>query len=181
MSDETDLSHVSPEGAARMVDVGGKKPTRRSATAEAWVAVGKDIAGALKEKGHLAKGNVLETARVAGIMAAKRTPELIPMCHPLPLDVVEISADIEGGCVRLVAQVACEAKTGAEMEAMTAASVAALTVYDMVKSASREVEIGPIRLLAKCGGKSGTWCREESDTTLRSSSLRSTSGPDART
>jgi molybdenum cofactor biosynthesis protein MoaC len=125
------------------------------------VNVGSEIAARLRQDGGLAKGNVLETARIAGIIAAKRTPELIPMCHPLVLDVVEVNAQVLDDRVRIVSRVSCEGKTGVEMEALTAASVAALTVYDMVKSARKGIEIGPIRLLEKEGGKSGRWKRKE--------------------
>jgi cyclic pyranopterin phosphate synthase len=144
-----------------MVDVAGKALTHRSATAEAWVNVGSEIAARLRLHGGIAKGDVLETARIAGIMAAKRTPELIPMCHPLTLDVVEVDAEVVNDRIRIVSRVTCEGKTGVEMEAMTAASIAALTVYDMVKSAGKGVEIGPVRLLEKRGGKSGHWKRKE--------------------
>ncbi len=161
MNDNDRLSHVSPDGQARMVDVGDKDTTRRTATAEAWVHVGGEIAGLLERTGGVAKGNVLDTARIAGILAAKRTAELIPMCHPLALDVVDLSADLVGDRVHLLAEVSCQGRTGVEMEAMTAASVAALTVYDMVKSAGKGIEIGPVRLLAKSGGKSGQWTRQE--------------------
>ncbi len=157
------LKHVSPSGQARMVSVSGKSITVRTARAEAWVKVGAEIAAELRRSGSIAKGNVLETARMAGIMAAKRTSELIPMCHPLALDVVEVEAVLDGDRVRLETSVACEGKTGVEMEALTAAAVAALTVYDMVKSAGKGVEIGPVRLLEKTGGKSGTWRREAAD------------------
>ena len=160
---EPKLSHVSDDGKASMVDVGGKEPTRRTAVAEAWVNVGAEIAKLLRTTGSVAKGNVLETARVAGILAAKRTPELIPMCHPLGLDVVEIDAELIGDRVRLVAKAVCHGKTGVEMEAMTAVSVASLTVYDMVKSAGKGVEIASIRLLEKSGGKSGHWLRAENN------------------
>lgn len=155
-----ELSHVSAQGQARMVSVAGKAVSRRTARAEAWVTVGAAIASLLRQSGGVAKGNVLETARLAGIMAAKRTSELIPMCHPLVLDVVEVDATLVDGRVRLEARVNCEGKTGVEMEAMTAAAVAALTVYDMTKSASKGVEIGPLRLLEKTGGKSGDWRKE---------------------
>ena len=160
---EPKLSHVSQDGKASMVDVGGKEPTRRTAIAEAWVDVGAQIAELLRTTGAVAKGNVLETARVAGILAAKRTPELIPMCHPLGLDVVEIDAELIDDRVHIVATAVCHGKTGVEMEAMTAVSVASLTVYDMVKSAGKGVVIGPIRLLEKSGGKSGCWRRAEND------------------
>ncbi len=155
-----DFTHLSPGGRARMVDVSAKQVTRRTASAEAWVQVGPEIAERLQEAGGLAKGNVLETARLAGIMAAKRTAELIPMCHPLAVDAVELTAEVLDDRVRLVAEVTCEGRTGVEMEAMTAAAVAALTVYDMVKSAGKGVEIGPLRLLEKSGGRSGHWRRE---------------------
>jgi cyclic pyranopterin phosphate synthase len=143
-----------------MVSLAGKAVSKRTARAEAWVTVGAAIAARLRHSGSVAKGNVLETARLAGIMAAKRTSELIPMCHPLVLDAVELDATLEHDGVRLEARVACEGKTGVEMEAMTAAAVAALTVYDMVKSAGKQVEIGPVRLLEKTGGKSGPWRQE---------------------
>ncbi len=157
------LSHVTDDGKASMVDVGAKEPTRRTALAEAWVNVGPQIAELLRTSGAVAKGNVLETARVAGILAAKRTAELIPMCHPLGLDVVEIDAELDGDSVRIVARAVCTGKTGVEMEAMTAVSVASLTVYDMVKSASKGVTIGPIKLLEKTGGKSGSWTAAENN------------------
>jgi len=161
MKSDPTSTHLSPNGAARMVDIASKPLTRRSASAEAWVNVGSEIAARLRQDGGLAKGNVLETARIAGIMAAKRTPELIPMCHPLVLNVVEVDARIVDDRVRIVSLVTCEGKTGVEMEAMIAASLAALTVYDMVKSAGKGVQIGPVRLLEKQGGKSGHWKREE--------------------
>ena len=156
---EAELSHVSASGRARMVGVSGKARTARTARAEAWVDVGAEIAALLRRSGGVAKGDVLETARLAGILAAKRTSELIPMCHNLPLDAVELDATLVDNRVRIEARVCCEGKTGAEMEAMTAAAVAALTVYDMVKSTGKGVEIGPIRLLEKTGGKSGHWRR----------------------
>ena len=161
MKSDRTLTHLSPKGSARMIDLTGKSPSLRSAIAEAWVNVGSEIAARLRQDGGLAKGNVLETARIAGIIAAKRTPELIPMCHPLVLDVVEVNAQVLDDRVRIVSRVSCEGKTGVEMEALTAASVAALTVYDMVKSARKGIEIGPIRLLEKEGGKSGRWKRKE--------------------
>ena len=159
--DKSKLSHISADGAARMVDVGSKASSRREAIAETWVNIGPEIAKLLRETGSVAKGNVLETARLAGITAAKKTSNLIPMCHPLVLDVVDVSADLVDSQVHIKARVASEGKTGVEMEALTAASVAALTVYDMVKSAGKGIEIGPLRLLEKSGGRSGTWRREE--------------------
>ena len=151
------LSHVTEAGAARMVDVGAKKVTVRTARAEARVVLGATIARLLRRSGTVSKGNVLETARIAGILAAKRTSELIPMCHPLLLDVVQVETRLEGDELLIESTVKCRGRTGAEMEALTAAAVAALTVYDMVKSAGRGVEIVRIRLLEKSGGKSGRW------------------------
>ena len=144
-----------------MANVSAKAISPRRAVAEAWVNVGAHIAEKLAHCGVVAKGNVLETARLAGILAAKQVPNLIPMCHPLLLDNVELEAELMGEQVRITAVVCCEGKTGVEMEAMTAAAVAALTVYDMVKSAGKAVEIGPVRLLEKSGGKSGHWFREQ--------------------
>jgi cyclic pyranopterin monophosphate synthase len=158
---KTKLSHVSPQGQARMVNVSGKRVTARTARAEAWVNVGEVVAAQLRAAGGVAKGQVLETARLAGIMAAKQTAHLIPMCHPLMLDSLEVDAALVGNQVRLESRVAGEGKTGVEMEAMCAVAVAALTVYDMVKSAGKGVEIGPIRLLEKAGGRSGPWRRED--------------------
>ena len=158
-SKAAELTHLTSEGAARMVDVGAKRPTRRTAVAEARIDLGPQLAELLRSGGSVSKGNVIETARLAGIQAAKKTAELIPLCHPLALDVVELSAEVGQSSVCLVARVAAHGRTGVEMEAMTAVSVAALTVYDMVKSAGKGVEIGPIRLLEKTGGKSGPWKR----------------------
>jgi cyclic pyranopterin phosphate synthase len=144
-----------------MVNVGQKRATRRRAVAEAWVTVGPEIAALIRRSGTVAKGGVLETARLAGIMAAKQTPALVPLCHPIPLDAIEVEASLVGVRVHIRAEARAEAKTGVEMEAMTAAAVAALTVYDMVKAAGKGVEIGPVRLLEKEGGKSGRWARKE--------------------
>jgi cyclic pyranopterin phosphate synthase len=152
------LSHVGPRGA-RMVDVSRKAATLRTARAEAWVHVGPVIAALLRESGGVAKGNAIEVARVAGIVAAKRTAELIPMCHPIALDHVEVRAELHGVRVRIESAVRCRERTGAEMEALTAAAVAALTVYDMCKSADKGIEIRSVRLLEKSGGKSGVWRR----------------------
>lgn len=155
------FSHLSPAGQPRMVDVSGKRVTRRTATAEAWVLLGKKIAGRLARSGEVGKGNVLETARIAGILAAKNTALLVPMCHPLSLEAIEMTAQLSEDRVRLVSCVKARDKTGVEMEALTAVAVAALTVYDMVKAAGTGVEISGIRLLEKRGGKSGTWKRPE--------------------
>jgi cyclic pyranopterin phosphate synthase len=157
MGDKSGL-HLDAEGRARMVDVGGKEATLRSARAEARVTM---LAGTLDavERGLVKKGDVLAVAQVAGVMAAKKTPDLIPLCHPLELSSVGISfaASREGdtGVLTVTAAVSCVGRTGVEMEAMTAAGVAALTVYDMVKGMDRWVTIEGLRLLEKSGGKSG--------------------------
>ena len=157
MPKRNELSHISGKGEARMIDVGLKSPTQRMARAEAWIEVGGAIAAKLRKSGGIAKGSVLETARIAGIMAAKRTSELIPMCHPLPVGSIALEAQLIGNRVLIKSEVRYSGKTGVEMEALTAVSVAALTVYDMCKSASKGIVIGPIRLLEKTGGKSGNW------------------------
>jgi cyclic pyranopterin phosphate synthase len=143
-----------------MVDVGAKDVTDRRAVARAVVRMSVETA-ALVEAGDAPKGDVLGVARIAGIMAAKRTAELIPLCHPLPLSFVDVEAvvDSNGGSVTLTAEARTTAQTGVEMEAMTAASVAALTVYDMVKGVERGVVVEAVELLEKSGGKSGTWRR----------------------
>ena len=140
-----------------MVDVAAKPPTRREATAGAFVELNEAVLAALP---HNPKGNPLEVARFAGIMAAKRTAELIPMCHPLPLSFVDVQATVVAGGVEIRATAATVAGTGVEMEAMTAASVAALTVYDMTKALDKGIRIREVVLLAKSGGKSGDYRRE---------------------
>lgn len=160
---DTSLSHISSDGQARMVDVSGKQVTRRTAIAEAWISLNVTTMEILQQHGGAAKGDVLQTARIAGIQAAKRTSELIPMCHPVATDVVNIDASLMGSRVRLVVEAVASGRTGVEMEALTAASVAALTVYDMLKAVDKGIEIGPIRLIAKSGGKSGHWQREETN------------------
>jgi molybdenum cofactor biosynthesis protein MoaC len=146
-----------------MVDVGCKTPTERTARAEAVVRVGEAIADQLRRTGAVTKGGVLETARLAGIMAAKQTANLIPLCHQIPLDVVTIEATLKGETVRLEAVVRCHHTTGVEMEAMTAVSVAALTIYDMCKAAGKGIIIQHVRLLEKTGGKSGTWRSDDKE------------------
>lgn len=157
-----ELSHIGPDGQARMVDVGAKDQTARSATASALVRMAPETASLIAAGGP--KGEVLQTARLAGIQGAKRTADLIPMCHPLPLDHVEVEAelDIKAGSVTITATARTTGRTGVEMEALTAAGVAALTVYDMVKAAERGVTIEQIALESKSGGKSGDWTREGS-------------------
>ncbi|MGI9647003.1 MAG: cyclic pyranopterin monophosphate synthase MoaC [Acidimicrobiia bacterium] len=152
------LPHLDEAGQAHMVDVGDKAPTRREAVAEAMVRMSDETRGALFG-GDLAKGDALAVARVAGIQAAKKTSELIPLCHPLALTNVTVDIEeVEGGA-RVSVRAGTTGPTGVEMEALTAASVAALSLYDMVKGLERGVEIGPIRLLEKSGGRSGTWVR----------------------
>ena len=155
------LSHLGPDGAARMVDVGGKPATVRVAVAAAEVRMKPSTRAAIRG-GRTAKGNVLEVARIAGIHAAKKTADLIPLCHPVALTRVGIEyADAGRGVIRLTARAEAVDRTGVEMEALTAASVCALTIYDMVKAIDREVEISRIRLLEKSGGKSGHFVRRE--------------------
>jgi len=148
------LSHLGDQGDVRMVDVSSKKVTQRSATAEALVFLPPPVL-ALFENGDLQgpKGPVFQIARIAGIQAAKRTGELIPLCHPIGLDSIELTFSIKKNEVYILASARVEAKTGVEMEALTAASVAALTIYDMCKAVSHEIEIRAIRLLEKTGGK----------------------------
>ena len=136
-----------------MIDVSGKDVTERRAVARAVLTMAPETARAVAE-GSGPKGDVLGTARIAGIQAAKRTSELIPLCHPLPLDHAEVTIEVDGGSVTITAEALTSAKTGVEMEAMTAASVAALTVYDMVKGIERGVEVSSVVLLEKTGGKS---------------------------
>ncbi len=150
------LSHYDAAGQARMVDVAAKAPTRREATASAFVELNEAVLRALPQN---PKGNPLEVARFAGIMAAKRTAELIPMCHTLPLSFVDVQATVVAGGVAIRATAATVAGTGVEMEAMTAASIAALTVYDMTKALDKGIRIREVVLLAKSGGKSGEWQR----------------------
>ena len=154
------LSHTDSAGKAQMVDVSGKGVTERLARAEGVVRLGAAVSKQLGATAVTAKGSVLEVARLAGIGAAKRTAELIPLCHPLPLERIEVEAELEGDCVRIRATVGATARTGLEMEALTAVSVAALTVYDMCKALGKEIEIAEIRLLEKSGGKSGHYQRK---------------------
>ena len=154
------LSHVNRAGKARMVDVGRKRPTRREAVARGTVTLSKE-AFDLVARNALAKGDVLAVAQVAGIQAAKRTWELIPLCHPLPIDSVQVSLTLRAGGreVLIEARVRTRGVTGVEMEALTAVAVAGLTVYDMVKAADRRAVLGQVRLIEKRGGKSGPFKR----------------------
>jgi len=152
------LTHLDAEGTARMVDVAGKPVTDRRAVARAVVRMRPETAAAVAA-GDAPKGDVIAVARIAGIQGAKRTGELIPLCHPIGLDAVDVDAelDVAAGTLTLTATARVAARTGVEMEAMTAASVAALTVYDMVKGLERGVRIEAVELLEKTGGRSGTW------------------------
>jgi cyclic pyranopterin phosphate synthase len=156
------LSHVDRRGRARMVDVSAKTPSARTAVARATVRA-RPATVRLLSDGRIPKGDVVAAARIAGIMAAKRTPELVPLCHPLPLSAVELDVvpDPTAACVHLESRVRLVAKTGAEMEALVAVSVAALTIYDMCKAVDREMVIDAIRLVHKSGGKSGTYTRRD--------------------
>ena len=156
------LSHFDDAGASRMVDVGGKAETHRTATASAVVRMLPATLALVRSK-ELAKGDVLEVARLAGIMAAKRTADLIPLCHPLMLTkvTVEIEEDTDLPGLRVTATAKLTGKTGVEMEALTAVSVACLTIYDMAKAADKAMEIGGVRLLEKSGGKSGDFRHPE--------------------
>ncbi|MEZ6067193.1 MAG: cyclic pyranopterin monophosphate synthase MoaC [Planctomycetaceae bacterium] len=154
-----DLTHFDDEGASRMVDVGEKPVTRRTARAEALVRMRPTTLDRIRQRG-MAKGDVLEVARLAGIMASKRTDELIPLCHSLGLDRAEVQFDfLDTQTLRIETLVSNEGKTGVEMEALTAASIAALTVYDMCKAIDRGMEIAAVRLLEKTGGRSGHFLR----------------------
>jgi cyclic pyranopterin monophosphate synthase len=156
----SELTHLDEAGRARMVDVGGKDVTQRRALAHAVVRMSPATAAAVRD-GDAPKGDVLGPARIAGIQAAKRTWELIPLCHQLPLSFVDVRAEVDAdaGTVTLTTEARTTAQTGVEMEALTAASVAALTVYDMVKALEKGVAIEQVALLEKSGGRSGDWRR----------------------
>jgi cyclic pyranopterin monophosphate synthase len=153
---ETKLTHLDEAGAARMVDVSAKPATAREATATGRITMSADALAAIRE-GAARKGDVIAVARVAGIMAAKRTADLIPLCHPLPLSGVTLDIVPEAGAIRVTATARTTHHTGVEMEAMTAVTVALLTLYDMAKSLDRAMAIEDVRLLAKSGGRSGDW------------------------
>jgi cyclic pyranopterin phosphate synthase len=155
----TRLTHLDRHGQARMVDVAAKPITSREAVAECWVRMAPATAAAIRDS-QLAKGDALAVARVAGIMAAKRTSDLIPLCHPLPLTSVEVDFELLEDRVQVLATARVEGRTGVEMEALTAAAVAGLTLIDMVKSLEKGVYLENVRLLSKSGGKSGDWRRD---------------------
>lgn len=151
-----DLTHLDASGAAHMVDVSAKADTVREAVAEGMISMTPEVIAAMRA-GDIKKGDVLGTARIAGIMAAKQTSGLIPLCHPLPISSVSVEFDYTEAGVRVETRVRTAGKTGVEMEALTAASIALLTIYDMAKAMDKGMVIGPVRLLAKSGGKSGDW------------------------
>ncbi|MFA6124123.1 cyclic pyranopterin monophosphate synthase MoaC [Sphingomonas sp.] len=154
----SELTHLDAAGAAHMVDVGGKAATRREAVATGRIEMVAEAARAIRD-GTALKGDVLAVARIAGIMAAKRTSELIPLCHPLPLTRVAIDLAVDDSGVTATATAATEGKTGVEMEALAAVTVTLLTIYDMAKAIDKGMTIGGVQLLTKTGGKSGDWAR----------------------
>lgn len=177
-----ELSHLDESGAARMVDISGKADTERTATAEATVVMQPGTLDRIVQ-GGIAKGDVIATARIAGIMAAKKTSDLIPLCHPLPITGVTVDLQRSApGTLRIEATVKTTGKTGVEMEALTAASVAALTVYDMCKAVEKGIRVEMVRLIEKHGGKSGSWIAEATNrpaatprtTTARTTTTRTT-------
>ena len=151
-----ELTHLDEHGKARMVDVGGKAETHRVAIAEGRIAMSAKALAAIRD-GTVPKGDVLAAARIAGIMAAKKTAELIPLCHPLALDAVTVDFALEDAGVLVTASASLTGRTGVEMEALSAASVALLTIYDMAKAVDKGMVISGLRLIEKRGGKSGTW------------------------
>ncbi len=160
MAEEPGFTHLDSQGRARMVDVSTKEPSRRRAVARGRVLMGREVASAVAQRA-VSKGDVLSVARVAGIQAAKRTSELVPLCHGLMLSSVEVDFEVGEQSVEIEARVETVERTGVEMEALTACSVAALTIYDMCKSMDRSMTIGDVALWEKSGGRSGTYRRRE--------------------
>ena len=156
----SELTHLDEQGKARMVDVGAKADTRRVAIAEGRITMSAEALSAIRD-GAVPKGDVLAAARIAGIMAAKKTADLIPLCHPLSLDAATVDFAFEESAVRVTASASLSGKTGVEMEALTAASVALLTIYDMAKAVDKGMVISGLRLIEKRGGKSGDWRAED--------------------
>ena len=156
----SELTHLDEQGKARMVDVGAKAETRRVAIAEGRITMSAQALCAIRD-GAVSKGDVLAAARIAGIMAAKKTADLIPLCHPLSLDAATVDFAFEESAVRVTASASLSGKTGVEMEALTAASVALLTIYDMAKAVDKGMVISGLRLIEKRGGKSGDWRAED--------------------
>jgi len=156
----SDLSHLDKDGRVNMVDVGDKKITQRIAKAEGKIYINPKIYKAIK-KDEIKKGNVLSTAEISGVMAAKKVADMIPLCHQLNLNKIDVNAELNKGYVKVETMVKCDGKTGVEMEALQAVSIALLTVYDMCKAMSKDMEIGEIHLLEKSGGKSGKYTRSD--------------------
>ena len=153
------LSHIDETGTAHMVDVGDKDVTKRRAAATALITTSKDVIAMIAEAG-LPKGDALPVARIAGVMGAKRTSDLIPLCHPLPLTGIDVDFELLDDAVRINGAVKTVSKTGVEMEALTAVTVAALTIFDMIKAVDNQAVIGDIKVVEKSGGRSGDWTRE---------------------
>ena len=152
------LSHINDKGEANMVDINNKKESKREATATGSIILSKKAINEIKKE-KISKGNVLNTARIAGIMAAKKTSDLIPLCHPIPVEAIKIDFDIEDNNINVFAVVSTTNKTGVEMEALIAVNIACLTIYDMVKSIDKHAKINSVKLISKSGGKSGDWKR----------------------
>jgi len=153
------FSHINNKGEANMVDITSKKNSKRKSSALGFIIVSKEALKAITAD-NLEKGDLFNTARIAGIIAAKKTSELIPLCHPLSISKIDIYFNIKDDGIEVVTNVSIEGKTGVEMEALTATSIACLTIYDMIKSIDKESEITSIRLISKSGGKSGNWKRK---------------------
>ena len=152
------LSHINDRGEANMVDINNKKESKREATAIGSIILSKKALNEIKKE-KISKGNVLNTARIAGIMAAKKTSDLIPLCHPIPVEAIKIDFDIEDNNINVLAIVSTTNKTGVEMEALMAVNIACLTIYDMIKSIDKHAKINSVKLVSKSGGKSGDWKR----------------------
>ena len=153
------LSHINDKGEANMVDINNKKESKREATATGSIILSKKALNEIKKE-KISKGNVLNTARIAGIMAAKKTSDLIPLCHPIPVEAIKIDFDIEDNNINVLAIVSTTNKTGVEMEALMAVNIACLTIYDMIKSIDKHAKINSVMLTSKSGGKSGDWKRK---------------------
>ena len=152
------LSHINDKGEANMVAINNKKESKREATAIGSIILSKKALNEIKKE-KISKGNVLNTARIAGIMAAKKTSDLIPLCHPIPVEAIKIDFDIEDNNINVLAIVSTTNKTGVEMEALMAVNIACLTIYDMIKSIDKHAKINSVKLISKSGGKSGDWKR----------------------
>ncbi len=153
------LSHINNKGEANMVDIQDKKPSKRVAIAEGSITLSKKALNQINDD-KVSKGNVINTARIAGIMGAKKTSDLIPLCHPIPIEAIKIDFSINEKDINVLATVSTTNKTGVEMEALVAVNIACLTIYDMVKSVDKKAKINSIKLIRKSGGKSGDWKRK---------------------